>query len=114
MHIFFECKELDGFHDKMKKMVKDDWGKDVTGNEWKKLFLFGVSTNCKDPGVNLCNFILSHARYAIWARRNLAYFEGRKVDVSVMFKSVVRRNVYLMWKYLSKDVLKWHLLRDVG
>lgn len=25
------------------------------------------------------------------------------MDVSVMFKSVVRKNVHLMWKYLSKD-----------
>ncbi|XDV53672.1 hypothetical protein PO909_022110 [Leuciscus waleckii] len=106
MHIFFECKELDVFHEKLKKIIKGNWGKDVTGNEWKKLFLFGESTNCKDVGVSLCNFILSHARYAIWARRNLAYFERKKVDVAVMFKSVVRKNVYLMWKYLSKDTFE--------
>ncbi len=79
MHVFFECKGLEVFHEKLKKMIKDDWGKDVTGNEWKKLFLFGESTNCKDMKVNLCNFILSHARYAIWARRNLAYFEEKKL-----------------------------------
>ncbi len=78
MHIFFECKELDTFHEKLKKLIKDDWGKDVAGNEWKTLFLFGESTNCKDLGVNLCNFILSHARYAIWARRNWHILKGKK------------------------------------
>ncbi len=38
MHIFLECKELDAFHEKLKKLIKDDWGKDVAGNEWKTLF----------------------------------------------------------------------------
>lgn len=75
MHVFVECKELDIFHVNVKKLMSDEWGKDVSGNEWKKLFLFGESTNCKDTKVNLCNFVPSHARYAIWARRNLAYFE---------------------------------------
>ncbi len=32
MHIFLECKELDVFHEKLKKLIKDDWGKDVAGN----------------------------------------------------------------------------------
>ncbi len=28
------------------------------------------------------------------------------MDVSVIFKSVVRKNVYLMWKYLSKETFE--------
>ncbi len=28
------------------------------------------------------------------------------MDVSVIFKSVVRKNVYLMWKYLSKGTFE--------
>lgn len=114
MHVFFECKELVVFHEKLKKMIKNYWGKDVTGNEWKTLFLFGDCKNCKDMKVNLCNFILSHARYAIWARRNLAYFEGKKVDVTVMFKTVMRKNVYLMWKYLSKDDFEKAFMNGCG
>ncbi len=85
-------------------MIKDYWGKDGKGNEWRKLFLFGECNNCKDTKVNLSNYILSHARYAIWARRNLAYFEGGKVDIIVMFKTVMRENIFLLWKYLDMDV----------
>lgn len=106
MHIFFECKELERFHERLKKLIKNGLGKDVIGNVWKKLFLFGECVNHKDRKVNLWNFILSDARYAIWVRRNLAYFEGEKVDVTEMFKNVVRKNVYLMWKYLSKEEFK--------
>ncbi len=114
MHIFFECKELDVFHGKLKKVINEDWGKDVKGNEWKKLFLFGECTNSQDMKVNLCNFILSHARYAIWARRNLAYFEEKKVDVIEMFRTVMRKTVYLMWKYLSKDVFEEAFINGSG
>lgn len=114
MHIFFECKELEMFHGKLKKLIKDGMGKDVTGNEWKKIFLFGECVNHKDKRVNLWNFILSHARYAIWVRRNLAYFEKKKVDVIEMFKTVVRKNVYLMWKYLSKEEFEKAFVEGCG
>ncbi len=36
MHIFFECKELEEFHAKIKKLIKDGMGKEVAGDEWKK------------------------------------------------------------------------------
>lgn len=114
MHIFCDCKELDMFHGKLTKIIKDDWGKDVEENEWKKMLLFGECMNYKDEKVNLCNFILSHARYAIWVRRNTAYFEKKKVDVSAMFKTVVRKNVYTMWKYLSKDVFEKAFVKGCG
>ncbi len=39
MHIFFECKELEEFHAKIKKLIKDGMGKEVAGDEWKKQFL---------------------------------------------------------------------------
>lgn len=114
MHIFFECKELDIFNEKLKKLIKDDWGKEIEGDEWRKLFLFGECNNCNDLKVHLCNYILSHARYAIWARRNLAYFEGKKVDINVMFKTVMRKNVFLMWKYLSQDVFEKVFINGCG
>lgn len=103
MHMFFECKKLDIFHDKLKNFFKNDFGKDVKEEEWKKLFLFGECVNKKDMRGNLCNFILSNARYAIWIRRNLAFHEGRIVDVNGIFRSVMRKNVYSMWKYLVKE-----------
>ncbi len=103
MHIFFECKELEEFHAKIQKLIKDGMGKEVAGDEWKKLFLFGECTNYKDKKVNLWNLILSNARYAVWVRRNMAYFDKKKADVIDVFKSIVRKNVFLMWKYLSED-----------
>lgn len=78
-------------------------GIDVAGEEWKKLFLFGINMNKKDSKVNLWNMLLSNARYAIWVRRNMAYYDRKKVDVMAMFKMIFRKNVYLMWKYLPNE-----------
>ena len=89
-------------------------GKEVEGNEWKKRFLFGECTNYKDRKVNFWNLILSNARYAIWVRRNTAYYEKKKVNVVEMFKSIVRKNVYLLWKYLSKDDFESAFVEESG
>ncbi len=77
----------------------------------KKLFLFGECTNYKDKKVNL---ILSNARYAVWVRRNMAYFDKNKVDVIDVFKSIVRKNVFLMWKCLSKDEFGKAFVKESG
>lgn len=112
MHVFLECKELDVFHEKLKGLIKDNWGEKVKQDDWKTLFLFGDCVGHKDVKVNLCNYVLRHARYAVWARRNLAFYEGKNVDICTMFKSVLRKNTYLMWKYLEKDVFEKAFLTD--
>lgn len=114
MHIFFECKELEEFHAKMKKLIKDGIGKEFAEDEWKKMFLFGERINYKDRKVNFWNLILSNARYAIWVRRNMAYFERKKVDVIGIFKSIVRKSVYIMWKYLSKEEFEKAFVKENG
>lgn len=80
----------------IKGLVKKGMGKDVTGDEWRNPFLFGININKKDRKVNLWNMVLSNARYAIWVRRNMAYYDKKKVDVMAMFKTILRKNVYLM------------------
>lgn len=112
MHVFFECKELDAFHEKLKTLIKINWGKNVERDEWKILFLFGDCVNCKDVKVNFCNYVLSQARYAVWARRNLAYYEGKHVEICTMFKIVLRKNIFLMLKYLCKDVFDKAFIND--
>lgn len=114
MHIFLECKELEDFHVKIKKMIKDGLGKEPAGNEWKKLFLFGELVNYKDKKVNFWNLILSHARYAIWVRRNMAYFDRKKVNVTEIFENSVRKNVYMMWKYLRKEEFEKAFIEQGG
>lgn len=58
MHIFFECKKPEAFH-AAKVLVKKGTGKDVTGEEWRKLFLFGINMNKNYSKLNLWNMVLS-------------------------------------------------------
>lgn len=104
MHMLFECKGLEEFHLKLQRVVKENWEMEFEDDlGWREMFLFGVCEKNKIVNVNLLNLTLSHARYAVWCRRNLAHFEEKIANVSVMFESVIRKDVYLIYKYLGKS-----------
>ena len=104
LHIYIRCECLRSFVLKLKDMLFKNWEKGfVKAYEWNKMLLFGVNGKRKDVNVRLFNFVLSHVRYAIMSRRNLAHFEGKKVHVWDLFESVVRRNVGLIFKYGAED-----------
>ena len=87
MHEFFECGELKVYFERLKGLIDKCWGDRILKTMvWKELWLFGVSGGVKGPKVNLCNYVLSHARYAVKLRRDLAHFGNRKVDVWDLFK----------------------------
>ena len=66
MHLIMECGELKSFFEKMWNLLCLNWGRAFIENlEKKQLFLFGNAKNIKF-NINLLNFVVSHARYAIW------------------------------------------------
>ena len=106
LHVYIQC-ECRSFVLKLKDMLFKNWEKGfVKAYEWNKMLLCGVNGKRKDVNVRLLNFVLSHVRYAIMSRRNLAHFEGKKVHVWDLFESVVRKNVGLIFKYGAEDFAK--------
>lgn len=47
--------------------------------------------------------MLSHARYAVYSRRNLERFEGKRVTVWKVFEGMVKKDVGLMHSSRQKD-----------
>ena len=104
MHLFWECTKLKSFLARLKIIIVKHWGRDVDVEgdlRWKKTVLFGVWG--KRRKVNLVNYVLSHARYAIWLRRNKAHFEDKEMAVWVYFEATLRKNVFLILKYGKED-----------
>ncbi|KAI9534627.1 hypothetical protein NQZ68_012860 [Dissostichus eleginoides] len=71
---------------------------------WKELWLFGVNERMKGLNVNLCNYVLSHARYAVKIRRDVAHHERRTVDVWDVLKRILSKNIQMAYAYLDKDI----------
>jgi len=105
LHYFLRCEALVDFFDFLKSLLKENWGVEVESEEeWSKMFLFGILEKRKKMDNCLINFILSHARLAVVLRRNYAHFEGRKVKIKELFKSITKRDVELICKYGEKEV----------
>ena len=90
MHEFVECGELRLY-----------FGDFVVKMEWRKLWLFGVKERKKGCNINLLNYVLSHARYAVKLRRNIAHYEKKKSDVWNVFKNLTERDVRLTRSYIG-------------
>ena len=104
MHEFVECKELRGYFEKIKMLINKCWkGKLAERMVWKKLWLFGVNESQNGCNVNLMNYVLSHARYAVKIRRNTAHYEKRKCDVWTVFKNLTERDVRQRWGYIEEN-----------
>ena len=71
--------------------------------EWRELWLFGVTSKVKGCNVNLLNYVLSHARFAVKLRRNLAHYEKKRVEVWSVFMSIMRRDVNMVYSYVGED-----------
>lgn len=109
MHEFAECAELQVYFERLKGIINRCWKERyVERMEWKELWLFGVGGKMK--GVSLLNYMLSHARFAVKMRRNLAHYEKRRADVWSMFKSGLQRDVNMMHGALEKnDFESWFI-----
>jgi exonuclease III len=100
MHFFVECSRLEEFHKFLKGILVQHWGEEiVAGVEWRRLFLFGLTGKSKVFNFHLMNFVLSHARYAIRLRRNLGHYEGKIVSVEVLFRSILEKDIEVIYKY---------------
>ena len=100
LHYFLDCVDLVDFFVFIKALLVEhwSWGFDLEDG-WRPLFLFGVFAKSKKANLCLINFVLSHARYAVVLRRNFAHFEGRKVKIKPLFKSLMKRSIGLLWTY---------------
>ena len=110
MHEFFECTGLKVYFEKMKGLIKRCWKGEVVKNmRWREWWLFGVNGKGRKCNVSLLNYVLSHARYAVKLRRNLAHYDKRSVVWGVwsLFQRMVKMDVITMYKYISKgDFIK--------
>ncbi len=89
----------------LRRLLIENWGVEVESEEeWGKMFLFGILEKKKRIENCLIKFILSHARLAVVLRRNYAHFEGRKVKIKDLFKSITKIDVELICKYGKKEV----------
>ena len=103
MHMFVECKELKAFQVRLKDFLKKNWKSElVDPHDWNTLLLFGICSKSKVDNINLLNYAMSHARLAIWLRRNMAHFEGKKVKVWAFFEAIIRRSILLVSQHLDR------------
>ena len=103
-HYFVECPRLVGLFAKVKELLSTHCGVKVENPvEWKKLLLFGMLGKVQGVNVNLVNAFLSHVRYAIVYRRNMAHYEGRVIPVWDWFVSVFKKNVRLVYMLQTED-----------
>ena len=102
MHEFFECAGLRVYFEKIKELINRCWkGEWVKKMEWRELWLFGVNGKMDDCNVALLNYVLSHARYAVKLRRNLAHYERKTADVWGVFQCMMKRDVSTLYSYVS-------------
>ena len=104
MHLYYECDKLKIFFMKLKEFLQENWGKQYfEGKDWKKTFLFGVWEKKEKVNINMINYVLSHARYAVWLRRNLAHFEQKIISVWAYFVSGLKKDISLIFKYEKEE-----------
>ena len=105
VHMMLGCECLKGFFLVFREFLRDRlgliWDKE---DSWEVFFLFGKWEKSKVRNGVLCRFLISHARWAIKARRNLAHFEQKKVDLWKIFKSIVKRQVTYKLRHSTTDL----------
>lgn len=98
LHLFVECPCLTDFFNEVKLLLWRHWKREFLESfAWDRLILFGAVGKCLGVNVYLLNIVLSFVRYAIYCRRNMKHFEGKKVNVWVIFKAGLRKQMELMY-----------------
>lgn len=90
----------------MKGLLEKHWGGNIFEGVERSFFLFGLKGKSKVLNINLLNYVLSPARYAIRLRRNLGHYEGKIVSVEVIFRNILEKDVKLVQKYGGGDFEK--------
>lgn len=104
IHMFCECECLSEFFGKLKSCLRDKLGLLWDRRDsWMGFFLFGTWKESRVKNAVLCRFLLSHARWAIRSRRNIAHYERRKASVWILFKSIVRKQISYRHKHGTED-----------
>ena len=94
LHMFVKCDELKEFHTKLKDVLTEKLGLIWDERDcWESFILFGEWERSRVKNAALCRYLLSHARWAIKSRRNIAHFEKNVKPVWAIFRSMVRLQV---------------------
>ncbi len=91
VHMYVKCTKLCGFFKMLKCCLIKKLGLVWNNRDsWEIFVLFGVWKESRVKNTELCRFLLSHARWAIKSRHNIAHFENKLVPVWPIFKSMVQ------------------------
>ncbi|KAK0135242.1 hypothetical protein N1851_028935 [Merluccius polli] len=84
-----DCVCLGEFFTYLRALIQRHWRMRIEdGVQWRTLLLFGAPCKRKGGSLDLLNWMLSHARYAIVLRRNYAHFEQKSVGLRTLFEGV--------------------------
>lgn len=104
LHLFINCDELKKCCEKLKQLLRRCLSFEENNVEnWNELLLFGVYDKKCVKNYKLCNFLLSHWRWAVRLKRNIAHYEKRVVKVWPIFKNVVTKSVRFRWIYGTRN-----------
>lgn len=107
-----ECSRLKEFHEFLKGLLEKHWGGNIFEGVERRFFLFGLKGKSKVLNINLLNYVLIHARYAIRLRRDLGHYEGKIVSVEAILWTFWRK----MWSWyinMAEETLKKRLWGEV-
>ena len=87
------CVYMDNLRVLLFKKCKLEFDND---DEWKMALMFGVP---KKEGVNtdMVNIVLCLSRRSLFLRRNVAFYEGRYLDVWVLFCCQLKAHFHLFF-----------------
>ncbi|MGL4357173.1 MAG: hypothetical protein ACRCSY_00510, partial [Cetobacterium sp.] len=100
LHLFLFCEKLEGFFQKLKRMIKSLRDEKEDG-DWNQMLILGVKETCKNNKV--INLLLVLAKNAIWKRRNVGKRRGCVLDLWRIFKQMVEEYILTLWNYFKME-----------
>ena len=107
-HMFFKCKELECFTEKLKNILMG-FGMDgqYVEEQWEKVFLFGAFKERNKKRNQAANIFLSVARHTVWVRRVVSKQKKHKLDICKLFEQKLQRVIETLYAYFTfKDELE--------
>lgn len=100
LHIFLNCRKLNGIIKILKKMVTNFiYNEQMDVKEWDNVLLFGFSGKSKNKYVII--IMLSIARYAIWKRRNTMRKKVKEISVIALYEQILTEELQVIYDYCN-------------
>lgn len=92
--MYLKCAELYEFFHLLKHCLTEKLGLVCEGRDsWEIFFLFCIWGKSRVTNTELCKCLISHARWAIKSRRNMAHYEKTIIPVWAIFKNVIQTQI---------------------